>query len=226
MAQIEEAVKPVKEINIRLPRSKRLQLSPRARFVWGRLVRLQFHSSALKLVGHCGGLVGRSDGLKAALAELTKAKLVERQGTRGWIALEPTGENAEQFEWPRKLAHLSRWQDKFLYTSVTVPVIYPFAGWDMTTEKGKKIVTPENALEVWLVWECLKGKTKAEFPKVSLLAPSSRNPSTHRSQADQKHSVLGRHDSHLLGKRFVDAIAGQTPNAQHPHQNPVDQASG
>ncbi len=161
-----------KEINVRLPRGKRLLLSARARYVWGRLVRLPFPTSAAKLAKWCGQLVGRSDGLAAALAELAELRLVER-GPRGWAALEPTGEVRDLFEWPKRLAHLSRWQDRYGYTSVTVPVTYPFAGLKITkTVKGqeKRIVIPENALEVWLVWETLRGKTRDEFPGPSLLA--------------------------------------------------------
>jgi len=135
-------------------------------------VRLPFPASAAKLAVWCGGLVGRSDGLAVALSELRELKLVER-GPRGWVALPPSGEIAEKFEWPKRLAKLSRWQDKYGYTPVTVPVSYPFVGWKVTkTVKGKskKIVTPENALEVWLVWECLRGKTKPDFSGPSLLA--------------------------------------------------------
>ena len=167
-----QLTKTVKEINVRIPRGKKLKLSPRARFVRGRLVRLPFPASAARLSVWCGGLVGRSDGLAVALAELRELKLVER-GPRGWCALPPSGEVAERFEWPKRLAHLPRWQDKYGYTPVTVPVSYPFDGWKITkTVKGKlkKIVTPENALEVWLVWECLRGKTKIDFPGPSLLA--------------------------------------------------------
>lgn len=169
MGQLTEAVR---EINVRIPRGKGLRLSARARFVWARLVRLPFPASAAKLVGWCGGLVGRSDGLAAALAELQKKKLAER-GPRGWVALPPSGEVAEEFEWPRGLSNLSRWQDRYAYTPVTVPVGYPFDGWKATkTVKGrtKKIVTRENALEVWLVWECLQGKARSDIPGPSLLA--------------------------------------------------------
>lgn len=168
MAQV---TKEVREINVRIPRGKGLRLSARARFVWARLVRLPFPTSAAKLVGWCGGLVGRSDGL-AALAELRKKNLAER-GPRGWVALPPTGAVADDFEWPKRLAHLSRWQDRYGYTPVTVPVGYPFDGWKATkTVKGetKKIVARENALEVWLVWACLQGKAKADLPGPSLLA--------------------------------------------------------
>lgn len=161
-----------KEINIRIPRGKELELSPRARFVWARLVRLPFPTSAAKLAVWCGGLVGRSDGLAAALAELGEQKLVEH-GPRGWVAVPPSGDTANCFEWPRRLAHLPRWQDRYGYTPVTVPVGYPFDGWNRTkTVKGqtKKIVTRENALEVWLVWESLRGKAKSDLPGPSLLA--------------------------------------------------------
>jgi len=167
-----ELAKTVKEINVRLPRGEHLELSPRARFVWGRLVRLPFPASAAKLAVWCGGLVGRSDGLATALADLAKENLVEH-GPRGWVALPPSGEVVKKFEWPKKLAHLSRWQDKYEYTPVTVPASYPFDGWRTTrTVKGKsrKIVTRENALEVWLVWECLKGKKEVDIPGPSLLA--------------------------------------------------------
>ncbi len=169
MGQITEAVR---EINVRIPRGKGLRLSARARFVWARLVRLQFPTSAAKLAGWCGGLVGRSDGLRVALAELEEMMLAEH-GPRGWVALPPSGPVAEQFEWPRRLAHLSRWQDRYGYTPVTVPVAYPFDGWKTTKSvkgKSKKVVTRENALEVWLVWECLKGKAKSDLPGPSLLA--------------------------------------------------------
>ena len=105
-----QITKEVREINIRIPRGKGLELSPRARFVWARMVRLPFPTSAAKLVGWCGGLVGRSDGLAAALVELGEMKLVEH-GPRGWIALQPSADIANRFEWPRRLAHLSRWQE-------------------------------------------------------------------------------------------------------------------
>lgn len=167
-----QLTKAVREINVRIPRGKGLRLSARARFVWARLVRLPFPTSAAKLAGWCGGLVGRSDGLATALAELRKKKLAER-GPRGWVALPPSGEVAEAFEWPRKLGHLSRWQDRYGYTPVTVPVGDPFGGWNRTKMvKGqtKKIVTRENALEVWLVWECLQGKARSDMPGPSLLA--------------------------------------------------------
>lgn len=164
--------KETREINVRIPRGKRLRLSARARFVWARLVRLPFPASAAKLAGWCGGLVGRSDGLRVALAELGEKMLVEH-GPRGWVALPPSGSVAEQFEWPKRLAHLSRWQDRYGYTPVTVPVAYPFDGWKTTKSvkgQSKKVVTRENALEVWLVWECLRGMAKSDLPGPSLLA--------------------------------------------------------
>jgi hypothetical protein len=160
-----------REIRIRIPRGDKLPLSARARFVWARLVRLPFPATAAKLVGWCGGLLGRSDGLAAALKDLEKLNLAEH-GPRGWVALPPSGDVAEQFEWPKKLANLSRWQDKYGYTPVTVPVSYPFAKLKVaTTVKGKMrpLVTRQNALEVWLVWECLASKTRDDMPGQRLL---------------------------------------------------------
>jgi hypothetical protein len=168
---MDQLTKTAKQITIRIPRGKKLGLSPRARFVWARLVRLPFAVSATKLAGWCGGLVGRSDGLAVALDTLVELKLAER-GPRGWVALAPSGEMAEKFEWPKRLAHLSRWQDRYGYTPVTVPLTNPFKDWKTTKlvkGKTKKIVTYENALEVWLVWECLCGKRQADFPGPSLL---------------------------------------------------------
>lgn len=157
-----QITKTVKEINVRIPRGNKLELSARARFVWGRLVRLPFPASAAKLTGWCGGLVGRSDGLVVALAELAKENLVEH-GPRGWVALPPCGKVEKKFEWPKRLAHLSRWQDRYGYTPVTVPVSYPFKG------KMENIVTPQNALEFWIVWETLRGKPREDLPGPSLM---------------------------------------------------------
>jgi hypothetical protein len=168
---MDQLTKSAKQITIRIPRGRKLGLSLRARFVWARLVRLPFAVSAAKLADWCGGLVGRSDGLAVALNDLVNAKLAER-GPRGWVALAPSGEMAEKFEWPKRLAQLSRWKDRYGYTPVTVPLTNPFKGWKVTKVvkgKTKKIVTHENALEVWLVWECLRGKTKPDFPGPSLL---------------------------------------------------------
>jgi len=164
-----------KLITIRIPRGKKLPLSPRARFVWARLVRLPFHASTSKLAKWCGELVGRSDGLAVALRELTDLKLVER-GPRGWVALQPCGEVAKLFEWPSRLAHLSRWQDKYAYTPVTVPVTYPFGSMPPSTvaqtreQRLLPSVRRENALEAWLVWETLKRLPRDKFPGPSLLA--------------------------------------------------------
>jgi hypothetical protein len=63
--------KTTREIKVRIPRGDKLPLSARARFVWARLVRLPFPASAAKLVEWCGWLVGRSDGLATALADLS-----------------------------------------------------------------------------------------------------------------------------------------------------------
>lgn len=161
-----------REIKIRIPRGDKLNLSARARFLWARLARLPFPASAAKLAGCCGGLLGRSDGLAAALKDLAELKLVEH-GPRGWVALPPSGEVVKQFDWPKGLANLSRWQDKYAYTSVTVPAKYPFATFKVTTiVKGKTrpLVTRQNALEVWLVWECLVSTTRDALPEPSLLA--------------------------------------------------------
>ena len=172
MKNIETAIKP---ITIRIPRGTDLPLSPRARFVWARLVRLPFPASTSKLAKWCGELVGRSDGLAVALRELTGLKLAER-GPRGWVALQPCGEVAKLFEWPSRLAHLSRWQDKYAYTPVMVPVTYPFGSMPPSTvaQTGEQRTLPsirrENALEAWLVWETLKRLPRDKFPGPSLLA--------------------------------------------------------
>lgn len=162
-----QLTKTAQQITIRIPRGRKHGLSPRARFVWARLVWLSFAVIKAKLAGWCGGLVGRSNGLAVALDDLIEPKLAER-GPRGWVALPPNEEMAERFEWPKKLAPMSRWQDRYGYT----PVTNPFKGWKVTKEvkgKTKKITTHENAFEIWLVWECLRGKTKADFPGPSLL---------------------------------------------------------
>lgn len=167
--------KAVKAITIRIPRGSELPLSPRARFVWARLVRLPFPTSASKLTKWCGELVSRADGLAVALKELNELKLAER-GPRGWVALPPSGEVAKLFEWPKGLAHLTRWQDKYGYTPVTVPVEYPFGNLPTKTviRAGEQQTVPifsrENALETWLVWETLKRLSREQFPGPSLLA--------------------------------------------------------